>query len=138
MTPKLQDGAVLVETIDDETFVRCQCCCEPFFLDSQGGDDGYSESFDLQRRSRDYEIFVSFTAFFIADSLNISTNLGNLYDTGCIGGEVNQPSSVSETLTITKAMNSINISVSPLCGTITRGTAWILFIDGLCVKEQAE
>jgi hypothetical protein len=138
MIAKLQGGAVLVDSTDGGTVVRCQCCCPPFVLDSAGGDAGYSETFQLQKRGRDYEIFVTFNAFFVADSLNISTNLGTLYDTGCIGEEIKQPSSASETLTITNQMSSISVSVSPLCGAITSGTAWVLFIDGLCVKEQAE
>lgn len=136
MTPKLFNGAVLVESTDNGVVIRCDCCCEDLVIDSAGGDDGYSETFDIQPRSEDYDIGITFTAYTIADSMTLSTNIGELYSSGCIGAEVDQPSSVSETVTMPKEATSVTITVNPLCGPTEEGTAWLLFVTGLCVRRQ--
>lgn len=121
-------------TITETFFAPCCCPCTGINLNSSGGDEGYSEDFDL-RSGFSYNVIATFTAFTIADRLILTTNLGLLWDTGCIGSELGGPSSVSEVLSITAEMTTLNITVIPLCGPSTSGTEWVFSIPNICIQQ---
>jgi len=132
MSVKLQGGKVILK----EGRVSCSCCCGDLIIDTQGGDEGYLETFDLLKSSNAYSFLVTFTAFFVADRLIISTDKGPVYDSGCIGTELGQPSSVTANPTIQANASTVTIQVIPLCGPSTEGTAWIVFLEKLCIKLE--
>lgn len=121
-------------TITRTVFAPCCCPCTGVLLDSEGGEEGYSEDFNL-RSGFSYNVIATFTAFVVADRLILTTNLGTLWDTGCIGEEVGEPSSVSEVLLITAEMTTLNITVIPLCGPSTVGTIWVFSIPNICIQQ---
>jgi hypothetical protein len=112
------------------------CCCPEITLNSTGGDAGFDQTFAHQSFNASYNIFVTFNALFVADELLIFANGNQIYTTGCIGGEVGQPSSVSATVTVPANTTSFRIKVNPLCGGgFTSGTVWTLFVSNVCLEQ---
>jgi len=118
--------------------VSCICCCTDLELNSTGGDEGYDEEFELQKRARSYEFTVVFTAFNVPDQLTLIVNGSTIYDSECIGTQIGQPSSVTETVIMPAGAEKIRIVVNPNCAGPTSGTLWTLLLQGLCAKPVEE
>ena len=125
-TIKLQNGKVVLK----DGKVSCTCCkslCD-LNLNSSGGDEGYLETFAVNTGNVGFDVSVTFTAFYQADRFLIQ----GIYDTGCIGEQAEQPSSVTQTVTIPPNTQNVTLQVIPNClgGS---GTAWELSI--VCLVE---
>ena len=126
-TIKLQNGKVALK----DGKVSCACCkslCD-LKLDSSGGDEGYLEVFPVFTGSVGFDVSVTFTAYSVADRFLIQ----GIYDTGCIGGQAGQPSSVTQTVTIPPNTENVTLQVIPNCLGNTSGTVWDLSIT--CLEE---
>lgn len=120
-TIKTQGGKVILKNGK----VSCECCSSicNLNLNSSGGDAGYIQTFPVNTGEIGFDITVTFTAFFQADRFLIQ----GIYDTGCIGGQAGQPSSVTSVVTIPPNTQNITLQVIPNClgGS---GTIWDLSI----------
>jgi hypothetical protein len=131
-TIKLQNSKIITKS----GRISCSCCCPDITLNSTGGDAGYDQTFTHQPLNEGYNIFVVFTAFFVADALSIFANGDPIYTTGCIGEEVGQPLSVSATVFVPANTTSFRIKVDPLCGGgFTSGTVWTLLVSNVCLEQ---
>lgn len=105
----------------------CTSGCETFCnlsLDTAGGESGYDQTFDV---TGDFgsarNIFIDFEAFTIKDQLLIDANGVNIYDSGCIGGNV------TPTVLVPAATTSARVRIIPHCDPLQEGaTAWTLTI----------
>jgi hypothetical protein len=128
-TIKTQNGKVLTK----DGKVSCECCSiQPSICDlnlnSSGGDEGYIQTFPVNTGNIGFDVSVTFVAYFQADRFLIQ----GIYDTGCIGGQAGQPSSVTSTVTIPPNTQNVTLQVIPNClgGS---GTIWDLSIT--CLLE---
>lgn len=109
--------------------------CQDIELNSAGGDEGYDEEFELQKQNNEYEFTVVFSAFFVPDRLILSADGEGIYDSGCIGTQIGQPSSVTETVLMPAGAQKLRVQVDPNCAGPTTGTAWTLLLSGICAKS---
>jgi hypothetical protein len=109
--------------------------CSSLNINSSGGDEGFSQSYELIPNDENKTISITFTAYRVPDQLTVSVGGGVIYDSGCIGeGEGgNGQSSVSADVILPANSNSITINVNANCGE-GEGTVWKLTIDGVCLK----
>ena len=110
------------------------CCCPELSLNSSGGDEGYDKTYSHILTSS-YTFFVTFTAYSIPDEMSLFADNSEIYNTGCIGLDVGQPSSVSAFVTMPENTSNFRIRVNPNCSGPTSGTLWTLFASNLCLDQ---
>lgn len=100
------------------------CFCN-LNLNTAGGDDGYSNIFDVTGEfPSDRDITVEFATYVVKDRLVITANGSPVYDSNCIATD---GTPVSTTVTIPAGTTSVTVTVIPNCAGTT-GTAWALSI----------
>lgn len=99
------------------------CFCN-LTLDTAGGESGYDETFDVTDDFvADRDIYVDFEAYSIKDQLLIDADGVNIYDSGCISGNV------TATVTVPAGTTSARVQVLAHCDAGQPGTtAWTLSI----------
>ena len=101
-------------------------CASPFCctnLDTSGSDAGYYATYNVTGQFvSSTNVNVFFEAYTIKDRLTLVANGSNIYDSGCISGNV------SPVVTIPAGTNSIAINVIADCDGGT-DTVWVLQIS---------
>jgi len=106
---------------------ECVCPCI-FQADSEGGDEGYSSTFQLKRKNIKTTLDIFFQAYTIKDSITVTASPnGESYSSGCISD------SISTTLELPNGAESITVTVGANCEGDS-GTVWIFDIK--CVEDE--
>jgi hypothetical protein len=102
----------------------CLCPCS-FGDGASGGDQGYSNTFNLNRVGVETTIQITFEAFTQKDAITVTAG-GQTFSSGCISGNV------THLMYLPNGADTITVSVQPNCAGGT-GTAWNFSIN--CVDN---
>jgi hypothetical protein len=102
----------------------CLCPCS-FGGEASGGDEGYSNSFDLNREGVETTLEIYFQAYSIKDGITVTAG-GQTFSSGCISD------SVTHLMHLPNGAKTISVTIQPNCEGDT-GTAWYFTIT--CVDN---